>query len=242
MDFKKEKKILEQIANKYHDDNPGRAINRKIMMMVVRQVMPWINGPDVLEMGFGEDAWTANIIKKFGKSSIVDASEILLKQARGKYGKKIIAFHNLFEEFEPPVKYDSIIASFILEHVENPIEILKKAKSWLKPKGQIIVIVPNANSFHRRVAVEMKLHKKVNDIGRTDKQIGHRRVYTVVAMKKDITSAGLKIKGKKGLFLKFLPQDMMTGFSDDLLMGFMKLGENIPMEDCATIAFDCRIK
>ncbi len=233
--------MLEKIAGEYIDTDPGRIIDRKILAMVVGQIMPWIKGPDVLEMGFGDDAWTTSVIKKFGKSSIVDASEILLNQAKNKYGKKITTFNNLFEDFKPAVKFDSVIASFILEHVDNPVNIMKKARAWIKPGGQMIVIVPNANSYHRRVAVKMNLHKKISDIGSTDKQMGHRRVYTVSSMEKDITAAGLKVKKKNGFFLKFLPQGMMTGFSDDLLLGFMKLGEEAPMEECATIAFNCGI-
>jgi len=241
MDLSKEKDMLEEIASEYIDTDPGRIVDRKILAMVVSQVMPWIKGPDVLEMGFGDDAWTGSVIKKFGRSSIVDASQILLKQAAAKYGKKIQTFNQLFEDFKPSVKFDSIIASFILEHVDDPVLVLKKARTWLKPRGQVIVIVPNANSYHRRVAVKMKMQKKVDAIGTTDKQMGHRRVYTAGTMEQDIKAAGLKVKNKSGFFLKFLPQGMMTGFSDELLLGFMKLGEEIPMEDCATIAFDCGI-
>lgn len=242
MDLKKEKNMLEKIAGEYIDTDPGRIVDRKILSMVVGRVMPWIKGPDVLEMGFGDDAWTTSVTKKFGRSNIVDASETLLKQAKTKYGKKIATFNSLFEDFTPSVKFDSIIASFILEHVDDPVKVMKKARTWIKPRGQVIVIVPNANSYHRRVAVKMNMQKKAGAIGRTDKQMGHRRVYTVAAMEKDIASAGLKVKKKSGFFLKFLPQGMMTGFSDDLLLGFMKLGEEVPMEDCATIAFDCGLK
>ncbi len=106
MDLSKEKKILEGIATEYIDTDPGRVVDRKILAMVVEKVLSWINGPHVLEMGFGDDAWTSSVIKKFGRSSIIDASQILLDKARQKYSDKIDTYNNLFEDFNPQEKFD----------------------------------------------------------------------------------------------------------------------------------------
>jgi trans-aconitate methyltransferase len=218
----------------------GAKVNQKILTMIVDHVFTWIKGPEILEMGFGHGIWTQKIVDKFGHSNICEASPSLIKKARQRYGKKIELYESLFEEFVPQKKYNTIIASFILEHVKDPVDLLKRMSSWLKSDGQIIVIVPNADSFHRRLAVCMGIQKTTDELGQTDRLIGHRRVYTLKKIEENITLAGLKIKRKKGLFIKFLPQSMMKNLSDQILKGYMKLSENMPIEYTATLVFDCR--
>jgi len=242
MSISEEKHIIETISKEYLEPDAGRIIDQKILSMVTDHILPWIKGPEVLEMGFGDDVWTRKIIERFGHSSIVDASQILLNEGKGEYGDKIEIYNVLFEEFMPDRKYDTVIASYGLEHVKDPVNVLTKASTWINEEGHVIITVPHADSFNRRVAVCMGIQKITDEIGKTDRQTGHRRVYTIEKMERDITLSGLAVIRKKGLYLKFLPQSMMIGFSDELLRGYMKLSESVPMEDCAMIAFDCVLK
>lgn len=233
---------LEKISDEYLKPDPGRIVDKKLVSMIVDEVLPWINGPEVLEMGFGDDEWTTKIIKKIGHSNIVDASTVLLKTSKEKYKDKIQTYESLFENFLPDKKFDTIIASYILEHVGDPVLILKNASEWLNSTGKLIAIVPNAGSLHRRLAVAMGLHNNLTDLGETDFRMGHRRVYTVETFEKDITNAGYNIQKKTGFFTKFLPQGMMTIMSDEMLRGFMNLSKELPIEYAASIAFVCTPK
>ncbi len=237
-----EKQMLESIANEYLKPDTGRIVDKKLLGMIAERVLPMIKGPEILEMGFGDDVWTSKIIEKFGYSSIVDASQILLNKAKTKYGDKIETYNFLVEDFMPHKKYDTVIASFVMEHVKDPIEVLKKASTWINKEGHIIIVVPNADSFHRRVAVCMGLQKRTDEIGPTDRHIGHRRIYTIEKMKHDIALSGLNILRKMGLFLKFIPQSMMVNFSDELLKGYTVISESVPMEYCSTLVFDVKCK
>jgi len=239
MNNSNEIKILESVSREYLEPDDGRMVDKKVISMVIDNITPWLKGPEILEMGFGDDLWTSRIIDKYGHSSIVDASQILLNEAKKKYGTKIKAYHCLFEEFIPDKKYDTVVASFVLEHVKDPVEILINTKKWINKEGHVIIIVPNADSLHRRLAVCIGLQKRTDELSSTDMRVGHRRVYNIAKMVSDINLAGLKVFRKRGLFLKFLPQNMMTQLSDELLVGFMKLSENIPMEYCSRMIFDC---
>src|SRR3982750_447639 len=103
---------LEKISDEYLKPDAGRMVDKKLLSMIVDQVIPWINGPEVLEMGFGDDEWTSKIIGKIGRSNILDASSGLLKICQDKYQDKIQTYESLFEEFEPQKKFDTIIASY----------------------------------------------------------------------------------------------------------------------------------
>jgi ubiquinone/menaquinone biosynthesis C-methylase UbiE len=233
---------LEKISDEYLKPDPGRIVDKKLVSMIVDEVLPWIEGPEVLEMGFGDDEWTTKIINKIGHSNIVDASTVLLKTSKEKYKDKIQTYESLFENFKPDKKFNTIISSYILEHVEDPVLVLKNALEWLAPTGKLIAIVPHAGSFHRRLAVAMNLHKNLTDLREIDHRMGHRRVYTLEAFDRDIIKAGFNIEKKTGFFAKFLPQYMMTSMSDKMLKGFMDLGMQLPIEYATSIAFVCTHK
>ena len=126
-----------------------------------------------------------------------------------------------------------------LEHVEDPVLVLKIAQNWLNAGGKLIAIVPHADSLHRRLAVAMGMLKQTDELGETDRKMGHRRVYNLANFENDIQSAGFDIEARIGLFVKLLPNSMMTGFSDDLLKGLMELGDQLPIEFATSIAFVC---
>jgi len=234
-----EKSALERIAREYQEPDPGRKVDQKTIAWTAERIIPWIRGPEVLELGFGDDQWTAGIIARFGHSHLVDGSTSLLAAAKEKYGSKVCIYASLFEEFQPEKRFDTILASFVLEHVADPVQVLKMARGWIKQSGQIIIIVPNANSLHRRLAVAMGLQKSTDALGPTDQRLGHRRVYSVLRMEQDIRDAGLRVARKRGMFLKPLPQGMMADFSDAMLNGLMKLGDELPLEFASSIAFEC---
>jgi len=237
-----EMRKLDRIAKEYRKPDPGRRVDQKLIRLIVDETIPWMTGPEILEMGSGDDQWTQQIIGHFGHSHLVDGSQVLINAAKKKYGTKLTAYHSLFEKLKPGKQFDTIVSSLVLEHVANPAKVLAAASTWLKPNGHIIVIVPNADSLHRRLAVAMGLLRTTDELGASDVQLGHRWVFTIPQISAAIDEAGLQVRRKRGLLSKPLPQGMMTGFSDALLEGLMKLGDELPMEYACCAAFDCRRK
>ena len=148
---------------------------------------------------------------------------------------------SLVEEYKPKEKFDTIVLAHILEHVENPIKILKLAKSWLKKNGVILVDVPNANSIHRLVGVKMGLLKRKTDLNENDIKIGHRRVYTLNKLIWDAKKAGLKIKKTGGIFFKPLSNNQIEeNWDEKMIKGFYELGKDFPELD-AEIYIICKL-
>lgn len=231
---------LDSVAQEYRQPDAGRRVDQKLISQLVSRAIPWMTGPEVLEMGSGDDQWTQRLVEHFGHSHLVDGSRTLIEAARRKYGDKLITYHSLFEELDPGKQFDTVLSSLVLEHVEDPAEVLAKAAKWLKPDGHLVVIVPNAFSLHRRLAVTMGLARAADELGESDVRLGHRRVFTIASIETAIAKAGLQVVRKAGWFTKLLPQGMMTGFSDALLEGLMKLGDELPMEHACFLAFECR--
>src|SRR3989338_5602652 len=112
---------LDKISDNYTNPDDGFRVDNKIVDMLSGRVVNIVKGPAVLEMGLGYGAWTSKIIQKFGYSYIVDASECLIKEAKTKYGDKVTTYLSAFEEFTPQSRFDTVLATYILEHVDDPI-------------------------------------------------------------------------------------------------------------------------
>lgn len=162
------------------------------------------------------------------KLTVVEGSALFCEQIKKKLPSVNVA-NALFEEFEPEQKFDSIILGHVLEHVEDPVDILKRAKNWLNSEGEIFAAVPNARSLHRQAAVIMGLLRSEDELNEMDVHHGHRRVFSPESFRKIFTEAGLKIKIFGGYWLKPVSNSQIEKtWNNEMLQAFMSLGERYP--------------
>ncbi len=182
----------------------------------------------VLEMGPAEGVMTDLLCDDFEDYTIVEGAQKFVDFIKSRH-PKVKCYCSLFESFLPERTYDNILLGHVLEHVENPVNILKICKKWLSNGGIILAAVPNSESIHRLAAVEMGLLSRTDELNERDIRHGHRRVYNWNSFMKDFTSAGLKIEHGGGYWLKpiSIPQ-MEKDWSVDMLKAFLKLGERFP--------------
>jgi len=204
--------------------------NSKLIEFRYKTLSSFFNGEKCLELGCGDGKGTEFLLPYFEKIFTVNGSSKLINSLKRKIkSKRVITHVSLFEEYNPNEQFDTIIMGHILEHVKDPVLILKRVKKWVKKNGVILIDVPNANSLHRQVGVKMGLLKRVTDLNEQDKKIGHRRVYTIDTLKKDIQKAGLKIRKLGGIFLKPLSNKQIEEHWDDkMINAFYELGKEYP--------------
>jgi 2-polyprenyl-3-methyl-5-hydroxy-6-metoxy-1,4-benzoquinol methylase len=192
----------------------------------------------VLEMGSADGHMTELIQTQFEDVSIVDGSDDYVEAIRARM-PSVRAYHSLFEQFSPPQTYDNIVMAHILEHVEDPVGILKRAASWLSPGGRIFIIVPNALSLHRLAGVKMGLLPAPTALNEDDVRIGHRRVYTPDELAGDVAASGLRITARDGIFLKPLSnRQIEEDWDQPLIDAYYELGKDFP-ELSTEILFVC---
>jgi 2-polyprenyl-3-methyl-5-hydroxy-6-metoxy-1,4-benzoquinol methylase len=156
------------------------------------------------------------------------------------YHEKVTVYTSYFEEFKAPKPFDSIICTYVLEHVVDPVTVLSRAREWTKPKGLVFVAVPNATSIHRRLGVAMKMQKDVYQLGDADISVGHRRVYDAETLERHLKQAGLVIETRLPMFFKPLPNSLLAYLNDAQLEGLMELGDEIPEDQRGILAGFCR--
>jgi len=53
----------------------------------------------------------------------------------------------MFEETKLPARYDNIVLTHVLEHIDDPVLLLRRINNeWLSDKGRFFLVCPNANA------------------------------------------------------------------------------------------------
>lgn len=237
-----ERRALEKMASIKH----SKGFNERLISYRAQKIMELCKGTKILEVGCGDGLVTRELVKNFSEVVAVDGSSIRIKRAKkrvqripDKKGK--ISFHvSLFENFDPKTTFDTIVMSEVLEHVDDPILILKKAKNWLRKKGCIVIVVPNAQSLHRRIGKIMNLISDVHELTKQDFLVGHKRYYDINMLRDHITKSGLKIQKWGGILLKPLSNPQMESLEPKITDALYEIGKELP-EYCAEIYTQCNL-
>jgi len=204
-------------------------------------------GKAALELGCADGAFTEMLIEDFEEITVIDGSSILLNRLKERLDKKknvnkkkIYLINGFFEDVELEMSYDTIVMGHVLEHLDNPVSVLRKYKKYLKKDGVIIITVPNAKSFHRIAATKMNLLNSIYDLNETDLRLGHKRVYDLNKLKEDIKEAGLELIAQDGYWLKFLSnKQLMEQYNEEVIKAYMEMGREF-IENAAEIVAVCR--
>lgn len=234
---------LEKVAGSYHlnNDVPDKFIEDLCQVHCCEWLESLISQDDrVVELGYGEGITLDQLSKVSRKYSLVEGAPSLVAKARSAY-PEIEVIEALFEDYVPSQKFDKILALHVFEHVDDPVSLARHLSTWLNPDGEIVVVVPNKASLHRRLAVAMNLTESLDALSERDLLVGHQRVYGLDDLKEDLGKAGFKCFSEKGFFAKLLPNSMMLDFSIQLIEGLNLLGDELPVALTANIAVRAKL-
>jgi 2-polyprenyl-3-methyl-5-hydroxy-6-metoxy-1,4-benzoquinol methylase len=234
---------LEEIATKYHLDVPEDIdIENKTQLYE----FDWVNSyilpnSKVLDLGIGDGLILELLLKEINNKDfdldVVEGSKQICKKYESLKPKGLKVFNSLFENFEASDKYDLIIMSHVLEHVQNPVKLLNQFSEYLKKDGLILGIVPNKESIHRRLAVLMGIQEKLDSLSARDLMVGHLRVYSMETLLKDLENCDLKVMEMRGFFFKPFANFQLMQLNQEIIEGLLKLGEQLPVDQLANIGF-----
>lgn len=189
----------------------------------------YLVGDTLLEMGPAEGVMTELLAKTGKKMTIVEGSGLFCEDLRKRFPEANVV-HALFEEFQPDQLFDNIILGHVLEHVQDPVDILARAKNWLKPgTGRVFAAVPNSRSVHRQAAVIMGMLPQEDALNEMDIHHGHRRVFSPESFRNAFYQAGLNVEVFGGYWLKPLSNSQLEkDWTPQMMDAFMQLGERYP--------------
>lgn len=200
---------------------------------------------NILELGSFKGNFSSKLLPLTDSLTCVEASDVAINEARNRFGNSIIFINDIFEDVILPCKYDNVIMTHVLEHLDDPIKILKRInQEWLSENGRLLLAVPNANAPSRQIAVKMGLISHNTAVTPGEKEHGHKITYTLDTLERDAVAGGLKVIHRSGIFFKALANfqwDKILNtdvISSEYLEGCYQLGHIYP-DLCSSIFLVC---
>jgi 2-polyprenyl-3-methyl-5-hydroxy-6-metoxy-1,4-benzoquinol methylase len=212
---------------------------------MIKSFTPFFRGGNALELGSFKGDFTKRLTSYFTDITCVEASSEAISTAKEKLGSNINFVNSTFETATLSHKYDNIIITHVLEHLDDPICTLKRINNeWLSDTGRLFLVCPNANAPSRQIAVKMGLIDHNSAVTVAEAEHGHRITYTLDTLERDVKASGLHVAHRSGIFFKALANfqwDRLLNtdiISPEYLEGCYQLGQQYP-DLCSSIFLMC---
>lgn len=231
-------------------DNSGRAyfygFDYDVMHpYMIQSFEPFLKRGNLLELGSFKGELTKRLLPYSDDITCVEASDVAIDEAKQKLGDKVTFVNALFEQAELPTRYDNIVMTHVLEHLDDAVMVLKRINDeWLSDHGRFFLVCPNANAPSRQIAVKMGLISHNAAVTPAEAEHGHRCTYSLDTLERDAVAAGLKVVHRSGIFFKALANFQWDRLlqtdiiSPAYLDGCYKLGQQYP-DLCSSIFLVC---
>lgn len=247
----------EQGMNEEHRDYDAEAVdnqNRRyaydfdfdvIHPFLIRSFSPFFLPGKALELGSFKGAFTQRLAAVFDDITCVEASADAIQHAQEMASGNVGFVHSTFEQAQLPCRYDNVILTHVLEHLDEPVELIKKIRTdWLAKGGRLFVACPNANAPSRQIAVKMGLISHNAAVTAGEAEHGHRCTYSLDTLERDVNAGGLSAIHRSGVFFKALANFQWDKLlqtdivSKEYLEGCFQIGQIYP-ELCSSIILVC---
>ena len=212
---------------------------------MIRSFEPFFRPDNLLELGSFKGDFTRRFRAHFDDITCVEASGEAIEEARRKLGENVHFIHSTFETATLPRRYDNIVMTHVLEHLDDPVRVLKRVNDeWLAEGGRFFLVCPNANAPSRQIAVKMGLISHNSAVTPSEALHGHRCTLTLDTLERDAVAAGLKVVHRSGIFFKALANFQWDRLlqtdiiSKEYLEGCYQLGQIYP-DLCSSIFLMC---
>lgn len=222
---------LDTFSDAYHSGLIYDFDNQLILNWYPERILARSQRGRLLELGIGHGYTTALFSQHFEKHVVLDGSQTIIAEfKKGFPGCRAELVETYFEDFTTPERFDVIVMGFVLEHVEDPLAILKKYREFLAPDGQLFITVPNAETLNKRVGQAAGLLDDLCQLSDADRAFGHLRLYTLESLKQLVRDAGYGVGAVEGIFLKALTTSQLKQLNLDekILRGFLVAGVEYP--------------
>jgi 2-polyprenyl-3-methyl-5-hydroxy-6-metoxy-1,4-benzoquinol methylase len=212
---------------------------------MVRSFEPFFRRGSLLELGSSKGDFTRLLLPHFDDITCIEASDRAIAEARAKAGSRVEYVNAVFETVALTRRYDNIVLTHVLEHLDDPVAVLRRVNDeWLAEGGRFFLVCPNANAASRQIAVKMGLITHNAAVTPAEAAHGHRCTYSLDTLERDAVAAGLKVVHRSGIFFKALANFQWDRLlqtdivSKEYLEGCYQLGQQYP-DLCSSIFLLC---
>ena len=177
----------------------------------------------LLELGLGHGITATTFSPHFKRHVIIDASPAVIANFKQHHpDAKMEIVESYFETFSTSERFDVIVFGYILEHVEDPIQVLRHFRQFLQPNGLMFVTVPNAEVLNRKLGHLAGMLPDMQALSDHDLLLGHKRYV---------------VKRTEGIYLKPLTTSQMLSLNLDLCIinALCQVGIDYPELSCGIL-------
>ena len=134
--------------NKEFTDNErqyGYSFDYDVMHpFMIKSFEPFFNkNGSLLELGCFKGDFTKRFTKYFDDITCIEGSSVAIEIAKTKLPNNVKFIHNILEEVNLDRKYDNIIFTHVLEHLDDPVKVLRRINDeWLNDGGKLFLVTP----------------------------------------------------------------------------------------------------
>lgn len=212
---------------------------------MIKSFTPFFRVGNLMELGSFKGDFTRKLLPFFNDITCVEASNEAIDIAKKEFGEKVKFINSTFETVTLPRKYENIVLTHVLEHLDDPILVMKRINDeWLSDTGRFFLVCPNANAPSRQIAVKMGLISHNSAVTTAEAEHGHKITYTFDTLEREAKAAGLNVIHRSGIFFKALANfqwDRLLNtdiISPEYLEGCYQLGQQYP-DLCSSIFLMC---
>jgi 2-polyprenyl-3-methyl-5-hydroxy-6-metoxy-1,4-benzoquinol methylase len=213
--------------------------------LMIRSFAPFWRQGSLLELGSSKGDLTRRLMPYFDDVTCVEASDTAIAEAQRRLDTKVSFFNGVFERVTLPRRYDNVVMTHVLEHLDDPVFVLRRInEEWLAGGGRVFLVCPNANAASRQIAVKMGLITHNAAVTPAEASHGHRCTYALDTLERDAVAAGLKVLHRSGIFFKALANFQWDRLlqtdivSKEYLEGCSQLGQIYP-DLCSSVFLVC---
>lgn len=208
----------------------------------IQSIKPHLKGKRLFDVGCGLGFLCREFADNFDEVVGIDGSPEKINRANQINALPNVTYtQTMFEDFNPQNKFDTILVTNVLEHVENAIAFLESLKDMLSLSGRIIITVPNATGLHKRIGKHLGLISDYYILTNADLEKGHQRLYDIEKLIHDLNAASLRVSLIEGILLKPLSHSQMESWDLKICDALYEIGKELP-DYCSSLMAVCERK
>jgi 2-polyprenyl-3-methyl-5-hydroxy-6-metoxy-1,4-benzoquinol methylase len=220
---------MEELDHIFAQYSEEEGFENVLLKYKTSEVLRFVRGPSVLDIGCGIGFLARILAGEVDRVVALDGSPAKIERAgQTNSASNVTYVCSMIEEWVPPEAFDTVVATNVLEHVTDTVAFLRSCRGMLRPRGRIIVTVPNAIALHKRIGRTMGLIDDYYALTEADIAKGHLHVYDRQLLEQEIVAAGFALVHSGGILLKPLSHRQMEAWDAKVVDALYEVGKELP--------------
>ncbi len=209
--------------------DPDVDFDRHLTLATARRIRRFLRpGERVLELGCATGLMTAELAQADVRITAVERSERFLARARARQVAGADFHHGTVESFATDERFDHVVATQLLNELDDPLDALRRWAELLGPSGLVHLSLANPRSLHRLIALDLGLIDDLDALSERGARLGTRGILDADGLVALGRRAGLRAVHREGVLLKPFTQEHMAALPDEIVEGLDRACRHLP--------------